>query len=186
VVGVAYKEGEMEAYGRCVGARLLAVVAVSAGFAFIVAAPASAATVQLAGVQSAPVDSTVCPNQTPNQPAYTMAGGLIGCWYTDSFNPHNPNGTPSGNFQGTGTEHFVGCLDLNGDGTCGADDPSGTLSFTYQVSIKFDVVTGAEIHGRCQHPIVSGTGDFAGATGVITFNDDVASGTAPYKGHISL
>src|SRR5579871_203982 len=34
---------------------------------------------------------------------------------------------------------------------------------------EFDPVTGAEIHGRCPHPIISGPGAFAGTTGVITF-----------------
>jgi hypothetical protein len=176
----------MRPEGNRIAARALAFAALTSCIALLGTATASAATFQVAGVQSAPVDSTVCPNQTPNQPAYTMAGGLIGCWYQDSFNPHSPIGTLSGVFQGTGTEHFVGCLDLNGDGTCDAGDPSGTLSFTYQVSLKFDPVTGAEIHGRCQHPIVSGTGDFAGATGVITFHDDVANGTARYNGHVAL
>jgi hypothetical protein len=57
-----------------------------------------------------------------------MTGSLVGCWYTDTLviNPAQPNGTPSGTIQATGTEHFVGCLDVDGDGTC-AGDPSRTL-----------------------------------------------------------
>jgi hypothetical protein len=47
-------------------------------------------------------------------------------------------------------------------------------------------VTFAEIRGRCQHPIVSGTGGFATASGVITFKDDVTTGIAPYRGNIRL
>jgi hypothetical protein len=119
-----------------------------------------------------------------------MAGGLIGCWYTDTFilHPAQPNGTPSGVIQATGTEHFIGCLDGDGDDTCTASDPAGTLAFTYQLSAKYDLTTDAEIHGRCQHPIVpgSGTGGFLGARGVITFNDDVTNGTFPYRAQITL
>jgi len=33
---------------------------------------------------------------------------------------------------------------------------------------------------------VSGTGDFAGATGVINFKDDVSNGTSPYMGHVGF
>jgi hypothetical protein len=47
-------------------------------------------------------------------------------------------------------------------------------------------VTGAELHGRCQHPIISGSGDFEGASGVITFKDDVTNGTSLYRGHVKL
>jgi hypothetical protein len=43
-----------------------------------------------------------------------------------------------------------------------------------------------EIHGRCHHPIVGGTGDFAGAKGVINFKDDVVNLKFDYKGHVSL
>jgi hypothetical protein len=184
------QEEAMTLHPTRIAARLLAFLAVTVGLASVVAAPASAATVQVAGVQSAPLDTVVCPFQTAGLPAYTMAGGLIGCWYTDTIVTHaaQPNGTPSGEIQATGTEHFDGCLDLNGDGRCDDGDPTGTLAFTYQLSIKLDPGTGAEIHGRCHHPIVpgSGTDGFTGATGVITFKDDVANGTAPYRGHITF
>lgn len=182
---LARKEGAMYAYGRRVGARLLALVAVSAAFAFVVAAPASAGTMQVAGVQSAPVTSGPCFDSMAVNPSYTMVGGLVGCWYTDTFNQRGA-GQPSGTIQATGTEHFVGCLDLNGDGTCDPGEPSGTLMFTFQFTGKFAPVTIAEIHGRCQHPIVSGTDGFAGASGVITFKDDVVTGTSNYKGHVTL
>jgi hypothetical protein len=168
--------------------RLLLVLIPTVGaLTFVGAAPASAGTVQIAGAQSAPVSSGACFDS--DAPAsYTMIGALVGCWYTDTsvIHPGQPNGTPGGTVQATGTEHFVGCLDLDGDGACGPGDPSGTLQFSHQFSGKFDPVTGAEIHGRCQHPITSGTGDFAAATGVITFTDDVTNGTSVYSGHIAL
>ncbi len=43
-----------------------------------------------------------------------------------------------------------------------------------------------EIHGRCEHRIVGGTGDFAGKKGVILFKDDVVNLKFDYRGHISL
>jgi hypothetical protein len=169
------------------GTRLFGLAAVISGFAFAGGTPASAANVQVAGVQSAPLISGPCFDPTAIT-SYTMVGGLIGCWYTDTLviHPAQPNGTPSGAIHATGTEHFVGCLDVNGDQTCDSGDPEGTLSFTFQFSGKFDPVTGAEIHGRCQHPIVSGTGDFAGASGVINFKDDVTNGTSLYAGQVAL
>jgi hypothetical protein len=169
------------------GIRLFALAAVTSGFAFVGATPALAADVQVSGIQSAPLSSGPCfdPNAVSSQ---VMAGDLVGCWYTDTLiiHPAQPDGTPGGTVQATGTEHFVGCLDLNGDQSCDSGDPQGTLSLTFQFSGKFDPVTGAEIHGRCQHPIVSGTGDFAGASGVINFKDDVTNGTSLYTGHVAL
>jgi len=113
-----------------------------------------------------------------------MAGSLIGCWYTDTSNPIVS--TPTGVFVATGAEHFVGCLDLDRSGRCAHHDPTGTLALTYKFEGKFDPATGNEVAGRCQHKIVSGTGDFAGATGRINFNDNVTNGTSNYRGLITL
>ena len=113
-----------------------------------------------------------------------VAGSLIGCWYTDTFNP--VSGTPDGLIVATGTENFVGCLDLNRNGRCTHRDPTGSLALTYTFEGQFDPVTGSEIAGACQHKIVSGTGDFAGATGRINFTDNVTNGTSNYRGHITL
>ena len=43
-----------------------------------------------------------------------------------------------------------------------------------------------QIFGRCQHPIVSGsgTGVFEGVEGRLDFNDDVSTGIFYYKGHL--
>jgi hypothetical protein len=161
---------------------LVTVVAVTASLALVGAASASAGTVQVRGLQLALGADPNCPAD-----AFGMTGSLVGCWFTDTFvpNPAHPGGTPGGGFQARGTEHFVGCLGLNGNTTC-TGEPMGTLHFRFQFSARFDPVTGAEIHGRCQHPVTSGSGVFAGATGVMTFRDDVTSGTAPYRGHLSL
>ena len=62
-----------------------------------------------------------------------MTGGLVGCWYEDTFNIKQANVTASGMalFVFFGTEHFTGCLDADGDGRCNGNDPTGTLDFTF-------------------------------------------------------
>ena len=144
--------------------------------ALVAAAPASASTIQLSGVQTL---------TDPATGTFDMEGSLIGTWFTLGFEVVGAH--PSGTLQATGTELFVGCLDLGADGACTAGDPSGTLGFEMKFSAKFvppDFMV--ELHGRCQHPIVSGTDGFAGATGVIHFKDIPPGGVATYKGHISI
>ena len=48
------------------------------------------------------------------------------------------------------------------------------------------LATFAQEHGRCHHPITGGTGDFAGATGVLRFKDDPVAGCSYYSGHLTL
>ena len=80
---------------------------------------------------------------------------------------------PSGTYQETGTELFVGCL--NGT-TCGQF--TTTYTFTGKFTSSFE-----EIHGR-QHPVTGTTGGFAGMSGVIQFKDDVDTGIFYYRGNI--
>ncbi len=65
--------------------------------------------------------------------------------------------------------------------------PVGTFTTTYKFEAKF-APDGSEIHGRCQHPIVdgSGTGGFEGASGRLNFKDIVETGEYLYKGHIDV
>lgn len=111
-------------------------------------------------------------------PPLVLSGSLQGCWYTkvDTF---KNNGAPSGIYLETGREVFVGSL--NGG-------PSGVFTTTYKFESKWDpdVSTGTEVRGRCQHPLVagSGTGGFAGATGRVDIKDIVADGSYIYRGHI--
>src|SRR5215207_11442202 len=84
--------------------------------------------------------------------------------------------SPSGTYRETGTELFV------------ASDGSGTFETTYRFEAKYDLA-GEEIFGRCQHPIVkgSGTGVFEGVTGILFFTDVIEAGTDPYfpyRGHL--
>ena len=124
-----------------------------------------------------------CPNHQPD--TYWMAGDLVGCWYTVSFDVIQANDNPGGKFKASGTEHFVGCLNTNGNGTCDPGEPSGTFDTTFVFTAKF-APTGDEIHGRCHHPIVGGTGVFAGASGGLSFKDIPSEGRFPYHGEIKL
>ena len=113
-------------------------------------------------------------------PGLVVKGDLKGCIYTDVLTAMNL-GAPSGIYLETGREIFVGSLN-NG--------PKGTFQTTYRFESKWnpDVSTGVEVKGRCQHPIVagSGTGGFAGATGRLDLKDEVSTGMYFYRGHITL
>jgi hypothetical protein len=104
---------------------------------------------------------------------------LKGCWYSDTIDTGKE--MPSGVYIETGTETFVGCMTVDGEEKC------GSFSTTYRFSCKFPA-SGEQICGRCQHPIVagSGTGDFEGATGRLDFKDNVETGEAAYRGHVAL
>ena len=80
--------------------------------------------------------------------------------------------SPSGTYRETGTELFV------------ASDGSGTFETTYRFEAKYDLA--GEIFGRCQHPIVegSGTGIYEGVSGRIDMKDDIEEGNFPYRGHL--
>jgi hypothetical protein len=107
--------------------------------------------------------------------ALVMTGDLEGCLYTDVKTAES---SPSGTYRETGTELFVGSY----------SDGSGTFATTYRFEAKYEDVTdpATEIFGRCQHPIVegSGTGIFEGVSGQLFFKDEVESGTFLYRGHL--
>ncbi len=110
--------------------------------------------------------------------ALRMTGDLVGCMYTyvDEWEC-----SPSGTYREKGREYFVGTY--NGQ--------SGTFWTTYNFEAKYEGCAidgsyiGAEIKGRCQHPLVdgSGTGVFEGVSGRLDFKDDIAAGNYPYRGH---
>ena len=160
--------------------RIGACVAIAAASA-IAAAPAVAATKHVHGVQTLVKGADT---QTPTDDVYTMSGGLVGSWYTDTFDLQAFDPT-TGWLVGTGTEHFNGCLDNNRNAVCGPADPAGTLKFAYVLWARFDTTTGAQIEGRCVHPVTTGSGDFASAMGVLSFVDDPVAHTSAYRGAIS-
>jgi hypothetical protein len=118
------------------------------------------------------VESPACTDHPAALQRGVMTGSLEGCWYVDTVTSEKV--TPSGGYKATGTETFIGCL----------DDACGQLFTTFTFTAKFNA-DGTEDHGRCHHPIVGGTGDFAGVTGVINMHD-LPNGCATYKGHLTF
>ena len=110
--------------------------------------------------------------------AIRMTGDLEGCLYgfIDEFDC-----SPSGTYRETGREYFVGTY----------KGSTGTFRTDYKFAGKYEgcatngAALGAEIFGRCQHPIVegSGTGVFEGVEGRIDFKDDIQAENFPYRGH---
>ncbi|GLU44027.1 hypothetical protein [Allomuricauda sp. NBRC 101325] len=111
--------------------------------------------------------------------ALGMSGDLEGCLYVFV---EDYGCTPSGIYLESGTEIFTGYY----------KGEYGTFVTTYKFEAKYEGCSedgfflGAEIFGRCQHPVVkgSGTGVFEGVTGRINFVDDVVTMEFPYKGHL--
>ena len=153
--------------------------AVAALVLAVLAMPASAETTDVSGIAvfnnecQPPVGSP--PVDPGDYPPIDLTGSLHGCWYTYvSSSKFNRSGT----YQETGTEIFVGCL--NGL-AC------GTFETIYTFTGKYvDETFSEEIHGRCEHRIVGGTEDFAGAKGVLLFKDDVVNLQFEYRGPINL
>jgi len=137
----------------------------SAALALAVAGVALA----FAGQAGAATTYTVSGGQTvvdESKGIFRMSGGLIGDWVTTSY---TELGT-SPLYRAKGTELFTGCLDRARDGSCGAHDPSGTLSFSFRYWAQFEP-DGQLVWGACAHPITDGTGAFAGASGLIVMVD---------------
>lgn len=96
---------------------------------------------------------------------YRMEGDLVGGWRITSFKEL----ATSPLYQAKGTEAFRGCLDRGRDGGC-SGDPSGKLRlrFRYWALFASDESLRA---GACWHPIIGGTGAFAGARGAMQMLD---------------
>lgn len=152
-----------------------AAVLASCAAALAVASPAAADTYKVSGKQIA-VD--------PEAGTFKMKGGLLGDWAITSFEEI----ATSPYYHAKGTELFKGCIDRRRDRSC-KGDPSGTLSFTLEYWALFGSADPASlVWGACFHPVVSGSGDFAGARGVIQMVDTptragVATG---YIGNVTL
>ena len=96
---------------------------------------------------------------------FRMHGDLVGGWRITSFKEL----ATSPLYQAKGTEAFRGCIDRGHDGGC-AGDPSGRLRLRFRYWALFG--TGDALRaGACWHPIVGGTGAFAGARGSIQMLD---------------
>jgi hypothetical protein len=103
-----------------------------------------------------------------------MTGDLEGCHYVFVETGVCSAG---GAYRETGTETFVGAY----NGT------TGTFRTTYLFTGRYTdcaTLTG-EVVGRCQHPIVAGSGEgvFEGVSGRLDMKDDIELGNFPYRGH---
>jgi hypothetical protein len=143
--------------------------------ALILAAPAALAggATQISGVAFFDEADTCDSASVGADFALLMTGDLDGCLYTFV---QTAQSSPSGTYRETGTELFV------------ASDGAGTFETTYRFEAKYEDVAdlSGEIFGRCQHPIVegSGTGIYESVSGQLFFKDDVEAGTFPYRGHL--
>jgi hypothetical protein len=103
-----------------------------------------------------------------------MAGDLEGCHYVFVETARCSAG---GAYSETGTETFVGLY--NG--------APGTFKTTYLFTAKYKDCANlvGEIAGRCQHPLIAGSGEgvFEGVTGRLDMKDDIEAGNFPYRGH---
>jgi hypothetical protein len=161
---------------------LLATSALGVAAPAQAAAPARAAGGQIDGTAFFEAAGGRCPEAPAPYEHFdsydplVMEGSLEGCWYTLV---EDSKETPSGVYLEVGQELFVGTLD---------DGAVGTFLTTYKFEAKY-APDGTELHGRCQHPLVagSGTGGFAGATGRVDFKDIIGEPvTYVYRGHIRL
>lgn len=163
--------------------RLALAITVLSSSLLGVAAPAQAASGQIDGTAyfDAPTDGLCDAPPAPyadftSYPPLVMEGDLEGCWYTLV---EDAKTTPSGVYLEVGQELFVGTLH-NGQ--------EGSFTTTYRFEAKY-APDGSELFGRCQHPLVggSGTGGFAGATGRVDFKDIIEDPvTFVYRGHSRL
>jgi large exoprotein involved in heme utilization and adhesion len=170
--------------------RTALIAAIVCATAAVGAGPAGAAggpqpkTVHVRGTQQAVNGST---------DFFTMrsdAGraGLVGDWaVTDRFS----RDFRSPFYFETGAERFNGCLDRNGDNACHGE-PSGSMTFTYALWIKFDPAllpdVFSELAGGCVHPVTGGSGAFAGASGLLTMRDRPVGDEieTTYRGNLAL
>lgn len=137
---------------RALAAALLALAICCA----VTAASAQAKVVSVSGTQ------TVVDEEAGT---FRMHGDLVGGWTITSFKEL----ATSPLYQAKGTERFRGCLDRGHDGGC-AGDPAGTLRLRFRYWALFGPGDALRA-GACWHPIVGGTGAFAGARGAMQMLD---------------
>jgi hypothetical protein len=128
---------------------------------------------QISGLGS--YDASCDPESVDASYAILMTGDLEGCLYTFV---ETAVSSPSGTYRETGTELFVGST----------SEGAGTFETTYRFEAKYEDLNdpATEIFGRCQHPIVEGSGTdiFEGVSGILLFKDDIEAGNFPYRGHL--
>lgn len=163
--------------------RLILALVCAISFLSLVHTASAAGSTQISGIgyfteEGECTEAIIGPNGQSADFANRMEGDLQGCLYVFV---ESGGCQPSGVYLETGSEIFVGD---------GSEGNNGTFSTTYKFEGKFQDCANfsGQVFGRCQHPIVngSGTGDFAGVKGRINFKDDIAAGNFPYTGHLSF
>lgn len=162
---------------------LAAVMAALMTLLLAVPAGANQGMTQISGV-GVPVEQ--CAGQT-SLATIELDGSLVGCWYLTSVDESRWDPV-SGIYQEVGTERFEGCVVH-----AGAPDQCGSFMTTFRFTAQFPPGGDGpdfsqEIRGRCQHPIVdgSGQGGLAGIGGRVDFKDDVDAGVFIYRGHVRI
>jgi hypothetical protein len=160
-----------------------AALAVLATVCLVLTASASATAAPATG---GPTTLQVRGTQTQvDETKWRSHGGLLGDMWILTYVPTYESDSLA---IGSGTERFVGCVDVNRNRKCGAREPSGELRFNYIQWITFNPSTGALIEGNCVHPITGGSGDFKGARGIVTMHDVPVNGDVrtTYRGTVVL
>jgi len=174
---------------------LRAIAFVSLAVCLLLLAPTASATasgaIQVEGEAVPwPAAPDTCDPSATGPVDYVLAmpdgsGSLVGCLYgirqEERFNA-------GGQLQVNSTEIFIGCH----------GDRCGSFELKAFITSRWDGLPGVgnQMNGRCQHKIVSGTGngDFAGIEGrldfkdILTTDDDgtVTSISFDYEGHLRL
>ena len=156
--------------------RTARLIAVAAALATILVVPATAAGAIEPNVEGLATFVDECGGAT-SLITLELEGSFDGCLYTDEIT--QAKFRPDGVYIEHGFETIVGCLDTPAGQKC------GTLQTSYEYVATFDA-EGTQLTGGCTHPIIGGSGDFAGASGIIVFRDDLAAGTADFRGVIEL
>ena len=159
-----------------IGKELRRGLALAAVMAMMLVVPAGAAGAIEQNVDGVATFVDECGGQT-SIATLSLEGAFEGCLYTDTIK--QARFSDDGVYTERGTETIAGCWDSPEGEKC------GTLSTTYEFIAVFDV-DGNQLSGGCTHPIVGGTGDLAGASGILVFADDVEAGTADFRGVINL
>jgi len=118
--------------------------------------------------------------------ALHLTGDLNGCLFVY---PETSDCSPSGTYRESGWELFEGTY-TDKDGNV----KEGSFETSYNFEAKFEGCDGdgnylgAEIFGRCQHPITKGSGEdgFDGVSGRLDFKDNVEVPEFYYRGHLKL
>jgi hypothetical protein len=139
---------------------VIATAAVLVAAVWASTAAAGAAPVTVKGTQTVVNES---------KGKYTVQGDLLGTWNITAFTTHYQGS--EGQFVGSGKELFAGCRDVDRSGACDTGEPKGTIRFTFIYWATLDPKTQALVKGQCVHPVLGGTGAFAGVKGIVHMTD---------------